>query len=216
MNASLVSRLLNTADASQFFETSVRIWRNIGIVEKRMNIKLKSITGIREPRNLSREIGFPNVIPGIIVWPAKRAVGLVIKRCVSRRQVRNAIQALQMLACSPQSNPNLPTPASRGSGVLARSSSHPPDAICWNPPARLIEVSTQTDWPVDLFEAWVRANPHRVLKILDLDPDLLLGLPPPSPTPSPSSPPPPPYEPLSSLVGSPHHSPSRSLTTGNY
>ncbi|XP_025155682.1 potassium voltage-gated channel subfamily H member 8 isoform X2 [Harpegnathos saltator] len=130
-------------------------------------------------------------------------------------EVRNAIQALQMLACSPQSNPNLPTPASRGSGVLARSSSHPPDAICWNPPTRLIDASTQTDWPVDLFEAWVRANPHRVLKILNLDPDLLLRLQPPSPTPSPSSPPPPPYEPLSPLVATPQQSPSRSLTTGN-
>lgn len=132
------------------------------------------------------------------------------------RQVRNAIQALQMLACSPQSNPNLPTPAaSRGSGVLARSSSHPPDAICWNPPERLIDASTQTDWPVDLFEAWVRANPRRSLKALGLDPNVILRLPPPSPTPSPSSPPPPPYEPLSPLASSPQQSPSRSLTTGN-
>ncbi|XP_018311798.1 potassium voltage-gated channel subfamily H member 8 isoform X1 [Mycetomoellerius zeteki] len=131
-------------------------------------------------------------------------------------EVRNAIQALQMLACSPQSNPNLPTPAaSRGSGVLARSSSHPPDAICWNPPARLIDASTQTDWPVDLFETWVRANPHRALKALGLDPDIVLRLPPPSPTPSPSSPPPPPYEPLSPLAGSPQQSPSQSPTTGN-
>ncbi|XP_072743339.1 voltage-gated delayed rectifier potassium channel KCNH8 isoform X2 [Anoplolepis gracilipes] len=131
-------------------------------------------------------------------------------------EVRNAIQALQMLACSPQSNPNLPTPAaSRGSGVLARSSSHPPDAICWNPPARLIDVSTQTDWPVDLFEAWVRANPRRVLKVLGLDPNVVLRLPPPSPTPSPTSPPPPPYEPLSPLASSPQQSPSQSLTTGN-
>lgn len=136
------------------------------------------------------------------------------------RQVRNAIQALQMLACSPQSNPNLPTPAaSHGSGVLARSSSHPPDAICWNPPARLIDMSTQTDWPVDLFETWVRANPRRALKALGLDPNVVLRLPPPSPTPSPSSPPPPPYEPLSPLTSSPQQSsqkPSRSLTTGNY
>ncbi|TGZ51153.1 Potassium voltage-gated channel subfamily H member 8 [Temnothorax longispinosus] len=131
-------------------------------------------------------------------------------------EVRNAIQALQMLACSPQSNPNLPTPAaSRGSGVLARSSSHPPDAICWNPPARLIDASTQTNWPVDLFETWVRANPRRALKALGLDPDVVLRLQPPSPTPSPSSPPPPPYEPLSPLAGSPQQSPSQSPTTGN-
>ncbi|XP_011877152.1 PREDICTED: potassium voltage-gated channel subfamily H member 8 [Vollenhovia emeryi] len=131
-------------------------------------------------------------------------------------EVRNAIQALQMLACSPQSNPNLPTPAaSRGSGVLARSSSHPPDAICWNPPARLIDASTQTDWPADLFETWVRANPRRALKALGLDPDVVHRLPPPSPTPSPSSPPPPPYEPLSPLAASPQQSPSQSPTTGN-
>ncbi|CAL7950753.1 unnamed protein product [Xylocopa violacea] len=124
-------------------------------------------------------------------------------------EVRNAIQALQILACSPQSNPNLPTPASRGSGVLARSSSHPPDAICWDPPRRMTDASTQTDWPVELFESWVRANPQRVLRILELDPDTLSRQPP-SPTPSPSSPPPPPYEPLSPLVGTPPQSPSPS------
>ena len=119
--------------------------------------------------------------------------------------MRNAIQALQILACSPQSNPNLPTPASRGSGVLARSSSHPPDAICWDPPRRMLDASTQIDWPVDLFESWVRANSQTVLRILDLDPDLLSRQPH-SPTPSPSSPPPPPYEPLSPVVGTPPRS----------
>ncbi|XP_048267403.1 potassium voltage-gated channel subfamily H member 8 isoform X3 [Bombus terrestris] len=122
-------------------------------------------------------------------------------------EVRNAIQALQILTCSPQSNPNLPTPASRGSGVLTRSSSHPPDAICWDPPRRMLDASTQTDWPADLFESWIRANPQRVLRILELDPDTLLRQPP-SPTPSPSSPPPPPYEPLSPIVGTPPQSPS--------
>lgn len=127
--------------------------------------------------------------------------------------MRNAIQALQILACSPQSNPNLPTPASRGSGVLARSSSHPPDAICWDPPRRMSDASTQTDWPVDLFESWIRANPQRVLRILELDPDTLSRQPP-SPTPSPSSPPPPPYEPLSPIVGTPPQSPS--LAQGNH
>ncbi|XP_061939546.1 potassium voltage-gated channel subfamily H member 8 isoform X2 [Apis cerana] len=120
-------------------------------------------------------------------------------------EVRNAIQALQILACSPQSNPNLPTPASRGSGVLARSSSHPPDAICWDPPRRMLDASTQTEWPVDLFESWVRANSQTVLRILELDPDLLSRQPH-SPTPSPSSPPPPPYEPLSPVVGTPPRS----------
>ena len=126
-------------------------------------------------------------------------------------QVRNAIQALQILASSPQSNPNLPTPAGRsGSGVLARSSSHPPDALCWNPPTRLIDVCTQTDWPVDFLEIWVRSDPHRILKMLSLDPDAVLGPAPSSPTPSPSSPPPPPYEPLSPIGGSPSRSPDES------
>ncbi|XP_031783692.1 potassium voltage-gated channel subfamily H member 8 isoform X3 [Nasonia vitripennis] len=136
-------------------------------------------------------------------------------------EVRNAIQALQILASSPQSNPNLPMPGRGGSsGVLARSSSHPPDALCWNPPAKLVSQSTQTDWPTDLLEAWVRSDPHRVLRILGLDPELVLRpapqqhqlaiMTPASPTPSPSSPPPPPYEPLSPLLGSPAQSPSQS------
>ncbi|KAI4487979.1 hypothetical protein M0802_011638 [Mischocyttarus mexicanus] len=125
-------------------------------------------------------------------------------------EVRNAIHALQMLAYSPQSNPNLPRPTSRGSGMLARSSSHPPDAIFWSPPARLVDTTTQTDWPVDMFEVWVRANPDRVLMILGLEPDSLLRLQPSSPTQSPSSPPPPPYEPLSPLAGTPPQSPSPS------
>ncbi|XP_033219889.1 potassium voltage-gated channel subfamily H member 8 [Belonocnema kinseyi] len=130
-------------------------------------------------------------------------------------EVRNAIQALQILASSPQSNPNLPLPNGRsGSGVLARSSSHPPDALCWNPPPRLMDVCTQSDWPVDLLEIWVRSDPHRVLKILGLDPDAVLRPAPPSPTPSPSSPPPPPYEPLSPLGGTPSRSPAESQ--GNY
>ncbi|XP_066586736.1 potassium voltage-gated channel subfamily H member 8 isoform X2 [Prorops nasuta] len=133
-------------------------------------------------------------------------------------EVRNAIQALQMLASSPQSNPNLPMPGSRGSCVLARSSSHPPDAICWNPPVRLADVFTQTDWPVDMFENWVRANPHRVLRILGIEAESVYLRPPspPSPTPSPSSPPPPPYEPLSPLAGTPTQSPPRSPGNGNY
>lgn len=142
--------------------------------------------------------------------------------------MRNAIQALQILASSPQSNPNLPTPGrsnpGSSSGLLARSSSHPPDALCWSavpgqqPVCQIALVcqSTQTDWPVDLLEAWVRSDPQRVLRLLGLDPDLVLrvgsgpGRRPPSPTPSPSSPPPPPYEPLSPLLGSPSQSPSHS------
>ncbi|XP_043270708.1 potassium voltage-gated channel subfamily H member 8 isoform X3 [Venturia canescens] len=127
-------------------------------------------------------------------------------------EMRNAIEALQILVRSPQSNPNLPTPSGRGShNGLARCSSHPPDALFWNPPEKMLEASTQTDWPVDLFEVWVRSNPHHVLQILGIDPDSLQVPQPPSPTPSPSSPPPPPYEPLSSIeVGTPPQSPLQS------
>ncbi|XP_046467247.1 voltage-gated delayed rectifier potassium channel KCNH8 isoform X2 [Neodiprion pinetum] len=129
-------------------------------------------------------------------------------------EVRNAIQALQMFASSPQSNPNLPAPSGRGSGFLARSSSHPPDALCWDPP-RLANAVTQTDWPVDLFEAWVLANSHRALRILGLNPELILRPSPRSPTPSPSSPPPPPYEPHSPLAISSPQSP-QSPGNNNY
>jgi hypothetical protein len=126
-------------------------------------------------------------------------------------QMRNAIHTLQILASSLQSNPNLPTPSrSCGSGLLARSSSHPPDALCWNPPVRLHSQASQTDWPTDLLEAWVRSEPQRVLGILGLDPELLLRPAPANPpTPSPSSPPPPPYEPLSPLLGTPPQSPGK-------
>ncbi|XP_011498400.1 PREDICTED: potassium voltage-gated channel subfamily H member 8 [Ceratosolen solmsi marchali] len=124
-------------------------------------------------------------------------------------EMRNAIQTLQILASSLQSNPNLPTPSrSCGSGLLARSSSHPPDALCWNPPTRLHSQSTQTDCPMDLLEALVRSEPQRVLRILGLDPELLVQQAPVDPpTPSPSSPPPPPYEPLSPLLSSTPQSP---------
>ncbi|XP_015113234.1 potassium voltage-gated channel subfamily H member 8 isoform X1 [Diachasma alloeum] len=122
-------------------------------------------------------------------------------------EMRNAIQALQVLVRSPHSNPNLPTPAGHGGSndrLLARSSSHLPDGLCWESPARLIDVSTQTDWPINILDQWVRDNSHRVLHILGLDSQLVTchnPTTPASPTPSPSSPPPPPYEPLISPHG---------------
>lgn len=126
-------------------------------------------------------------------------------------EVRSAIQTFQMLATnSPHSNPNFPTPVREGSGVLARSSSHPPDALCWNQPSQLVTVACQTDWPTEFLEAWVRSDPHRVLRILGLNPELILKHTT-SPTPSTTSPPPPPYEPLSPLGGSPTQSPSHIL-----
>ncbi|XP_023247841.1 potassium voltage-gated channel subfamily H member 8 [Copidosoma floridanum] len=168
-------------------------------------------------------------------------------------EVRNAIQTLRLITGSPQSNPNLPTPGGRdddpgspghpgamvlsSGGLLARSSSHLPDALCWCPSGMidsssnvlLVDQTTQTDWPVDLLEAWVRAEPQRVLGLLGLilEPEQLRHCRPlspssssaasphqqmmmmlmpvtasTSPTPSASSPPPPPYEPLTPLLGS--------------
>ncbi|XP_044012585.1 potassium voltage-gated channel subfamily H member 8 isoform X2 [Aphidius gifuensis] len=126
-------------------------------------------------------------------------------------EMRNAIQALQILVRSPQSNPSLTTPAGHvetNERLLARSSSYLPDGICWEPPARLIDNSTQTDWPIDLFERWIRDNTNRVFKILGIDEKKLTADNNISLTPSPSSPPPPPYEPLSSVGVTPPRSPT--------
>ncbi|KAK0093508.1 hypothetical protein PV326_013384 [Microctonus aethiopoides] len=135
-------------------------------------------------------------------------------------EMRNAIQALQILVRSPRSNPSLPTPVGHSNSedrLLAKSSSYLPDGMCWDPPLRLIDVATQTDWPIDLLELWVRDNAIRVLNILGLDPDILNGVQRNSLTPSPSSPPPPPYEPLSSIGVTPPRSPlneSQCLASG--
>lgn len=136
--------------------------------------------------------------------------------------MRNAIQALQILVRSPRSNPSLPTPVGHSNSedrLLAKSSSYLPDGICWDPPLRLTDVATQTDWPIDLLELWVRDNAIRVVNILGLDPDILNGVQRNSLTPSPSSPPPPPYEPLSSIGVTPPRSPlneSQCLTSGYF
>lgn len=126
--------------------------------------------------------------------------------------MRNAIQALQILVRSPHSNPSLTTPAGHcesNDRLLARSSSYLPDGIRWESPPRLIDNSTQTDWPIDLFERWIRENSKRVLKILCIDKkQLIIDDNNTSPTPSPSSPPPPPYEPLSSIGVTPPRSPT--------
>lgn len=126
-------------------------------------------------------------------------------------QMRSAIQALQILVSTSQRNTSVPTPTDRENrSGLTRCSSQPPDALCWISQGRRIDAATQTDWPLDIFEVWVRANPHHVLRILGIDPESLQVPRPPSPTPSPSSPPPPPYEPLSSIPGTPPQSPLQS------
>lgn len=67
----------------------------------------------------------------------------------------------------------------RGIPTLPRSSSHPPDMFCWDheEPHRsyVEEKSTQTDYPSDIFEQFVRDNPRRVLMLLGLDADLILS-----------------------------------------
>jgi hypothetical protein len=67
--------------------------------------------------------------------------------------------------------------------ALPRSSSHPPEIFCSDNSEHAIGSSvniridkeTQTDEPFDLLEHLVLQNPHRVLLILGLDPDSLLG-----------------------------------------
>ena len=113
-------------------------------------------------------------------------------------QVRNAVQALQELATSSSvmgtrfpyplpahSNPNLPDSSLKHCNMvmLPRSSSHPPEMFCSDNSEYVIGSSvtiridkeTQTDEPTDLFEQFVLQNPHRVLLILGLDPDSILG-----------------------------------------
>jgi len=113
-------------------------------------------------------------------------------------QVRNAVQALQELATSStvmgtrypyplpaHSNPNLPDNSLKhcNAVMLPRSSSHPPEIFCSDNSEYVIGSSvniridkeTQTDGLMELFEQYVLQNPHRVLLILGLDPDSILG-----------------------------------------
>ena len=113
-------------------------------------------------------------------------------------QVRNAVQALQELATSTtamgtrypyplpaHSNPNLPDSSVKHCNMvmLQRSSSHPPEIFCSDNSEYIMggsviirmDKETQTDEPVDLLEHFVLQNPHRVLLILGLDPDSILG-----------------------------------------
>ncbi|KAF5307673.1 hypothetical protein FQR65_LT06728 [Abscondita terminalis] len=109
-------------------------------------------------------------------------------------EVRNAIQALQEMTtptadnfkCYPaHSNPNIaryPHNNENNNGILARSSSHPPEMFCWedpilnNTPQRCITSSvdetTQTDTDT-LFYRYITENPRKVLIMLGLDPDMV-------------------------------------------
>lgn len=113
-------------------------------------------------------------------------------------QVRNALQALQGLAASntamgtlypyslpAHSNPNLPDNSFRHGNMmtLPRSSSHPPEIFSWNSGEHIVgsnasnmtEKGTQTDELVHFLEHFVVQNPHHVLRILGLDPDVILS-----------------------------------------
>jgi hypothetical protein len=67
--------------------------------------------------------------------------------------------------------------------ALPRSSSHPPEIFCSDNSEHAIggsvniriDKETQTDEPFDLLEHLVLQNPHRVLLILGLNPDSILG-----------------------------------------
>ncbi|XP_057336280.1 potassium voltage-gated channel subfamily H member 8 isoform X3 [Microplitis mediator] len=126
-------------------------------------------------------------------------------------ELRNAIEALQLLARTPHSHPSLPTPTGHSSSkdrLLAKSSSYLPDELSWGPSTRLIDSSTQTDGS-DVasednlrYENWVKSNPQQVLVILGLDSELISTSVinehdyHHSTTSTSSSLPPPPYEPL--------------------
>lgn len=107
-------------------------------------------------------------------------------------QVQNAIQALQELATTStnvvshrypyplpaHSNPNLPRV--NNSGMLPRSSSHPPEMFCWESQevtyANYVDTGTQTDNPIEMIKVFVKENPRTVLTWLGLDPDQILNL----------------------------------------
>lgn len=106
-------------------------------------------------------------------------------------QVQNAIQALQELETTSNnvvsnrypyplpahSNPNLPRV--HNSGMLPRSSSHPPEMFCWESEevshhSHLVDTETQTDNPIEMIKVFVRENPRTVIIWLGLDPDFVL------------------------------------------
>ncbi|XP_049823691.1 potassium voltage-gated channel subfamily H member 8 isoform X2 [Aethina tumida] len=107
-------------------------------------------------------------------------------------EVRNAIQALQEMATPPSmsstnysahSNPNLAH--LHHSGILARSSSHPPEMFCWDdnstPPFHALSNVTYEDKEtqtvnnyIDIIRQYVIRNPREALRWLGLDPDVIM------------------------------------------
>lgn len=81
--------------------------------------------------------------------------------------------------CSTHSNPNITRlpHSSSGNGMIARSTSHPPEMFCWNEPVTphhlisYVDREIQTDF--DIIHNFIVENPRRVLQILGLDPDVI-------------------------------------------
>lgn len=110
--------------------------------------------------------------------------------------MRNAIQALQELATSntaigtryphplpAHSNPNIPDNSLKhcNTVMLPRSSSHPPEIFCWDNSEPLMgsngnfTLDKESQTSLDLLEQYILQNPRRVLLILGLDADAILG-----------------------------------------
>ncbi|CAH0554611.1 unnamed protein product [Brassicogethes aeneus] len=111
-------------------------------------------------------------------------------------EVRNAIQALQEMATPTSSahyntlsNPNIAHIHHHhmSNGILARSTSHPPEMFCWDenptPPYHALPVpntekSTQTlEDHLDVIYQFVTKNPKETLDMLGLDANKILGKP---------------------------------------
>lgn len=84
--------------------------------------------------------------------------------------------------CATHSNPNitrLPHSCS-GNGMIARSTSHPPEMFCWNEPVTqhhlisYVDREIQTD--TDIMNNFIIENPRSVLEILGLDPDVIFTM----------------------------------------
>ncbi|XP_044753445.1 potassium voltage-gated channel subfamily H member 8 [Coccinella septempunctata] len=105
-------------------------------------------------------------------------------------EVRNAIQALQEMktpstgvssSFNAISNPNLARAGDNfgGNGILARSSSHPPEMFCWDPdeptlePPRQIRhtVDAETQTNDELIKEFVLQNSDKIMQFLGLSSD---------------------------------------------
>lgn len=81
------------------------------------------------------------------------------------------------------SNPNLPDNSLKQCNMvnLPRSSSHPPEMFCWDNSEHVLGsnvnfmLDKESQTSLDLLEQYILQNPRRVLLILGLDADAILG-----------------------------------------